>query len=71
MKNIDETLSNLHDIINNTNDEYHLTNINGLINVAIDNPELFKTLVDLIKAEDDTKFDLSIYCSEKIEDLGL
>jgi hypothetical protein len=39
--------------------------------VAIDNPDLFKALVDLIKAEGDTKFDLSVYCSERIEDLGL
>jgi|LakMenE01Jun11ns_1017448.scaffolds.fasta_scaffold9927135_7 hypothetical protein len=70
MKNIDDTLSNLHDIINSS-DEYDVTNINGLINVAIDNPDLFKALVDLIKAEGDTKFDLSVYCSERIEDLGL
>jgi len=70
MKNIDDTLSNLHDIINSS-DEYDVTNINGLINVAIDNPDLFKALVDLIKSEGDTKFDLSVYCSERIEDLGL
>ena len=70
MKNIDDILSNIHEVINSS-EEYDLTNINGLVNVAIDNPELFKLLVDLIKAEDDTKFDLSIYCSERIEDLGL
>lgn len=70
MKNIDETLSNIHEVINSS-EEYDLTNINGLVNVAIDNPELFKLLVDLIKSEDDTKFDLSIYCSERIEDLGI
>jgi hypothetical protein len=70
MINIDETLSNMHDTINSS-EEYDLTNINGLVNVAIDNPELFKILVDLIKAEDDIKFDLSIYCSERIEDLGI
>jgi hypothetical protein len=70
MKNIDDTLSNLHDIINSA-DEYDLTNINGLVNVAIDNPELFKTLVAIIKAEQETMYDLSQYCSERIEDLGL
>jgi len=70
MKNIDDTLSNLHDIINSAN-EYDLTNINGLVNVAIDNPELFKTLVAIIKAEQETMYDLSQYCSERIEDLGL
>ena len=70
MKNIDDTLSNLHDIINSA-DEYDVTNINGLINVAIDNPGLFKTLVAIIKAEQETMYDLSQYCSERIEDLGL
>lgn len=70
MKNIDDILSNVHEVINSS-EEYDLTNINGLVNVAIDNPELFKILVDLIKAEDDTKFDLSVYCSERIEDLGI
>jgi len=70
MKNIDETLSNLHEVINSA-DEYDLTNINGLVNVAIDNPELFKTLVAIITAEEETMYDLSQYCSERIEDLGL
>jgi uncharacterized protein YjaG (DUF416 family) len=70
MKNIDETLSNLHDIINSA-DDYDVTNINGLVNVAIDNPELFKTLVAIINAESETMYDLSAYCQERIEDLGL
>jgi uncharacterized protein YjaG (DUF416 family) len=70
MKNIDETLSDLHEVINSS-DEYDITNINGLINVAIDNPELFKTLVAIISAEEETMYDLSQYCSERIEDLGL
>ena len=70
MKNLDEKLSELHDIINST-DEYGLTNINGLVNVAIDNPELFNALVEIIKAEQETMFDLSQYCAERIEDLGL
>lgn len=68
--NIDETLSTLHEVISKS-DEYELTNINGLINVALDNPELFKTLIQIIQAEKLTAFDLSIYCSERIEELGL
>ena len=70
MKNIDEILSNLHEIIN-ASDDYNVTNINGLVNVAIDQPELFDILVKIIKAEEEVKYDLSVYCSERIEDLGL
>ena len=70
MKNIDNLLSNLHEVINAA-DEYKVTNINGLVNVAIENPDLFKLLVKVINSVDDTKFDLSLYCSLRIEDLGL
>jgi hypothetical protein len=68
--NIDETLSTLHEVISKC-DDYEVTNINGLINIALDNPELFKTLIQIIQAEKLTALDLSIYCSERIEELGL
>lgn len=68
--NIDNEISDLHEIINSAED-YDVTNINGLINVACDNPELFDRLVRAIKDNEYAKFDLSAYASERIEDLGL
>lgn len=64
-------MKNLIDLIKNCDDEYTLTNINGFLNIAIDEPELFNLLIKAVQSNDENKYDLSGECAEKIEDLGL
>lgn len=64
---------NFLDIIDSA-DEYELTNINGLLNVAIENPSLFESLCKFIQDSETKRLDivhLSICCAERIEELGI